>query len=107
MSLYFDGHIIEAVTPGELLVYLVVGGHGPGVVAISVLIELDPQARERIGAVVCVGYDFGRSQHLLRRIELRMELVVRPVLPIVRPRRAVRGPVAVHRLRQCERSEGL
>ncbi len=61
-----------------------VGELGAGVLAVDVLFHEDPQAGERIGAVVGVGDDLVVAQHLGLRVERGVHFVVGFILPVAR-----------------------
>src|ERR1700691_3505945 len=90
LSVHLDRVQEEAV--GKLWLFASVSGARPSILAIGVLVELQPKACERIGTVVGVGDYLVRAQLLAGRVEVGMDLVVRAVLPVIRTRCAVTGP---------------
>ena len=76
-----------------------------GVLEIRVLVELQPQAVERLRAVVAVGDDLITRESGGNRVETGVDHVVGAVLPVSRTRRAVTGAINVDRIGQSERRE--
>jgi hypothetical protein len=73
---------------------------------IEILIELEPEIVEPVWAVVGVGDRRRPADALGGRIECRVDLVVRPVLPIARAGHAVCAPDRIGGAGQRERREG-
>src|SRR5699024_3460315 len=85
----------------------VVGEIGARVAAVGVLVHLQPQVTQGVGAVVGVGERFGRAQGFAGGVERGVDVVVDTVLPVVRAGLAVGRAVAVDRIAVVERGEGL
>jgi hypothetical protein len=79
----------------------------PRVLPIGVLLQIHPQTGQRRGTVVGVCDRLRGAELLSRRIEVGVDLVVRAVLPVIRPRRAVSGAVAVDGIRQRQRRKSF
>ena len=77
----------------------------PRILAIDVLLQLHPDARQHIGTVVGVRDHLRRTKLLVLRIERRVQLIVRLVLPVLGPRRPIARTVCIHRIRQAQRSK--
>ncbi len=69
------------------------------ITAIEILVELDPQALQRLRAVVGIGDHLIARETLLLRIQVRVEHVVGAVLPIVGPGTAIAGAIRIDRHR--------
>ena len=78
----------------------------PGIFAINVLLELQPQAGQRIRTVVGVSDGLRSAKLLRRRVEVGVQFVTCLVLPVVRAGRPVAGTVGVDRIGQGQRCEG-
>src|SRR3546814_4530547 len=74
---------------------------------VEILLEMQPQYIERIGAVVGIGDAHGAADRLGLGIERRTDRVIGPVLPIIRAGHPVRRSIAVDRLAKIERCESL
>ncbi len=106
-SVQLDTDLIEQHSVGEFGVPVQVREDGSGVAAISVLVDLQPQARQRIGTAIGVSNDLIGGELPRGRIDVRVNLVVGSVLPIVRARSAIRGAITIHRLGKRQRRERL
>ena len=103
----FDGHRRDPVAVGELGGKLVAGEGATGIVAVAVLVQLQPQHVQRVGAVVGVADHFAAVELAAGRIERGGDAVVGAVLPVRRPGQAAGGAVGRCRLRVIERRERL
>src|SRR3546814_16087229 len=83
------------------------GGHIAARIGfVEILLEMQPQYIERIGAVVGIGDAHGAADRLGLGIERRTDRVIGTVLPIIRAGHPVRRSIAVDRLAKIERCEG-